>query len=129
MGIASRALANRLWSTCSNSTWRFSTAGTSGAVSSTSTLVCSSCCSKEPSASSMQAFRFTGSDSPLSGRDESSRSRTQRDMRSTWLMMSSIFFCASGPATSSASSALERMAASGLRRLWATAEDISPSTT
>ncbi|MNE41621.1 hypothetical protein D3C80_1357010 [compost metagenome] len=77
----------------------------------------------------MAATRSTASASSLSGRNDTSRSRTQRDMRSTWLMMSVMFFCAAGLAISWASSALERILASGLRRLCATADDISPSAT
>ncbi|MCY1370751.1 hypothetical protein D9M69_578560 [compost metagenome] len=44
-------------------------------------------------------------------------------------MMSPMFFCAVWLAMSWASSALERILASGLRKLWATAEDISPRAT
>ncbi|MCY1313169.1 hypothetical protein D9M70_636690 [compost metagenome] len=44
-------------------------------------------------------------------------------------MMSVMFLCAGPLSNSSASSALERMVANGLRKLWATADDISPSAT
>ncbi|MCY1442504.1 hypothetical protein D9M71_588740 [compost metagenome] len=73
--------------------------------------------------------RLTTSLESLRGRSDCNSSRTHLDMRSTWPMMSSMFFCAGSPATSWASSALERMDASGLRRLWATADDISPRAT
>ncbi|MNL39909.1 hypothetical protein D3C87_1622190 [compost metagenome] len=79
--------------------------------------------------SSMARIRSTFSKSSLTGRNDTSSSRTQRDMRSTWLIMSPMFFCADWLAISWASSALERMFASGLRRLCATAEDISPRAT
>ncbi|MCY1402792.1 hypothetical protein D9M71_179490 [compost metagenome] len=48
-------------------------------------------------------------------------------MRSTWLMMSSTLCRTTPLLTCCASSALVRIDASGLRMLWATAEDISPS--
>ncbi|MNP49782.1 hypothetical protein D3C76_1439920 [compost metagenome] len=84
---------------------------------------------KPCSASLITATGSTASESPESGRAEISSSRTHFDMRSTWLMMSAMFFCSGGSTSSWASSALERIEASGLRRLWATAEDISPRAT
>ncbi|MCY1559248.1 hypothetical protein D9M68_962650 [compost metagenome] len=88
-----------------------------------------SCWSKLARLARTASIGSTFSESPCKGRRQSSRSRTQADMRSTWVMMSSMHLRACGPSISCASSALERIDASGLRRLWATAEDISPNPT
>ncbi|MNR10996.1 hypothetical protein D3C85_1272740 [compost metagenome] len=126
VGMASRALANRLLRICVSNTGWLTTQASAGVSICTWTLLRSSCWANAWRVSSMAATSSTASASSFIGRNDTSRSRTQRDIRSTWLMMSPMFFCAGALAMSWASSALERMLASGLRKLWATAEDISP---
>ncbi|MCY1183186.1 hypothetical protein D9M73_237900 [compost metagenome] len=115
--MASRALENRLLRICVSCSGWLTTHCTSGPSKWKRTPLRSICWAKARWVSSMAATRSTASGSSLAGRNDTSRSRTQRDMRSTWLMMSVMFFCAAGLAVSWASSALERMLASGLRML------------
>ncbi|MFD1691022.1 hypothetical protein ACFSHR_04205 [Azotobacter chroococcum] len=69
------------------------------------------CRSKACSTSSTAATGSTASRSPQSGREEISSSLMHLDRRSTWLMMSSMFLRTGSASASSASSALERIAA------------------
>ncbi|MNF94987.1 hypothetical protein D3C84_777190 [compost metagenome] len=127
--MASRALASKLLRICVSCTCWLSTIGVPMGSNSTLTRALTICCSNAARLSYSAATRLTGSTSSLSGRRDCSNSRTHFDMRSTWPMMSLMFLCAAPLSNSSASSALERMVARGLRRLWATAEDISPRAT
>ncbi|MCY1447131.1 hypothetical protein D9M71_637350 [compost metagenome] len=82
-GIASRALENRLLRICVSNTGWLTTNADGGVLTCNCTLLRSVCWAKALQVSSTAAIRSTASASSFNGRNDTSSSRTQRDIRST----------------------------------------------